>query len=129
MESGVGRVVLLLAGAGLLVAAVHQVHRGLGKGFMEHIECGAGWPSRRAVERAGTAGHVARGAVLALLGVFVVVAVWQHDPGEVRSLDDALRRLAAAPAGPLALLGVAAGLGCYGVYSVMAARCRRHTDG
>jgi hypothetical protein len=96
---------------------------------MERISCQGGWPSTQTVERAGLVGHLGRAAVLALLGAFVLVAVLQHDPEEVRSLDQALHALAGAPLGGVALAFVAVGLAAYGCYSLMAARCRRHEEG
>ena len=129
MESTGGRVVLGLVGIVLVGLAVDQARRGITRSFMDRISCRGGWPSSQSVERAGLVGHLARGAVLALLGVFVLIAVWQHDPEEVRSLDEALRSVAQAPAGAAALLLMALGLAAYGLYSIMAARCRRHAEG
>src|SRR5690606_27751468 len=129
MESTGGRWLLGAVGLVLLGLAVDQARRGVTRSFMDRISCGAGWPSTEAVERAGLVGHIGRGAVVALLGAFVLTAVWQHDPGEVRSLDEALRSVAETSAGTVVLLLVAVGLAAYGLYSMMAARCRRHAEG
>jgi hypothetical protein len=113
----------------LIGVAIDQVRRGVTHTFMKRISCTEGWPSESTIERVGTVGHLGRGVVVALLGLFVLVAVVQHDPDEVKGLDGALRSVADATAGSLVLGVVAAGLAAYGLYSIMAARCRRHSEG
>ena len=129
LSSTVGRVVLATVGIALLGIAIDQVRRGVTHTFMKRISCTGGWPSETTIERVGTAGHLGRGVVVALLGLFVLVAVVQHDPDEVKGLDGALRSVADATAGSLVLGVVAAGLAAYGLYSIIAARCRRHSEG
>jgi hypothetical protein len=129
LDSGLGQVLLATIGIVLLGVAVDQVRRGVQHTFMKKIRCPGGWPSEDVVEKAGTVGYVGRGIVVGLLGLFVVLAVVHHDPNEVRGLDGALRQVADATAGSLVLAVVALGLAAYGLYSILAARCRRHTEG
>jgi hypothetical protein len=129
LDSAVGQVLLTVVGIVLLGVAVDQVRRGVQHTFMKKIRCPGGWPNEDLVEKAGTVGYVGRGIVVALLGLFVVLAVVHHDPNEVQGLDGALRKVADATLGPLVLLAVAIGLAAYGLYSILAARCRRHSEG
>jgi hypothetical protein len=129
MSSTAGRVVLGVVGVVLLGIAVDQVRRGVSQTFMKRMECPSGFPSESVVKVTGTAGHIGRGIVVGLLGLFVVIAVLQHDPNEVRGLDEALRTVADATLGAVVLVVVALGLAAYGVYSFTAARCRRHSEG
>jgi hypothetical protein len=129
LSSTLGRVVLAVVGIALIAIAVDQVRRGATQTFMKRIDCPGGFPSDRVIGAAGTIGHIGRGVVAALLGLFVVIAVVQHDPNQVRGLDEALRTIADATLGSIVLMVVAFGLVSYGVYSLMAARCRRHSEG
>lgn len=127
LSSGPGTVLLLLIGLGFLAFTAWQVHKAVSRKFLEKLECPTGsWINRRRVERIGMTGLIARAAVAALIGVFIAIAVWQHDPSEVRGLDGALRSLIDAPAGPVVLGAAALGLAAYGLYSLVCARCRRH---
>jgi hypothetical protein len=74
--------------------------------------------------RIGVAGHLARGVVFTLIGVFVIRAAIQYDPSEAIGLDGALQKLAAADYGPYLLGLTAAGLIAYGVYCLVDARYR-----
>jgi hypothetical protein len=130
LSSTPGTVALLAVGLGFLVFAGWQVHKAVTRSFLEKLQCPSGsFLNHRSVEWIGVTGLVARGVVSALLGVFVVVSVWRHDPNEVRGLDGALRSVLTAPAGPPMLAVVAVGLAVYGAFSLVSARCRRHELG
>lgn len=77
---------------------------------------------RRAVDVLGVAGGLARGLVFAVAGGFVVLAAVRHDPDETKGLDESLRTLATAPAGPWLLAAVATGLALYGLFLFAPAR-------
>ena len=84
---------------------------------------------RRVVERLGIVGHVARGAVFALVGVFLMKAAVEYDPEEAEGLDGALARLVDQPYGEVLLGLAAAGLLAYAAYCVADARYHRFTAG
>jgi len=73
----------------------------------------------------GRFGLAARGVVFVLIGVFLVRAALQTNPGEARGLGGALATLAQQPFGPWLLGVVAFGLIAYGVYQLALARYRR----
>jgi hypothetical protein len=130
LSSTPGTVLLFLVGLGFLAFAGWQVKKAVSRSFLDKMDCpGGSFFNRRNVERVGVTGLLARGVVAALIGIFVVVSVWRHDPNEVRGLDGALRSVIGAPFGPPLLGLVALGLAAYGVFSLMCARCRQHELG
>jgi hypothetical protein len=110
----------------VIAVAVGLTVRGLRTDFKKHLDTGA--MSRRtfdAVHRLGQIGYIARGAVFALVGVLVIKAALDHQPGKAAGFDVALKSLAAAPFGKGLLFAAALGLVCFGAYCVAEARYRR----
>jgi len=70
-------------------------------------------------------GYLARGAVVALVGVLVVKAALEAEPDQASGLDVALKSLVQAPFGPALLVAAAVGLICFGAYSFAEVRYRR----
>lgn len=121
-----GRVAVVLAGLALVAIAGFLTWKGLRTTFEEELELHRLSPTgRRAVERLGQVGYVARGVVFAAVGLFVVAAAVTFDPAKARGLDLALTELAAQPYGKWLLLLVALGLLCFGAYSLVESRYRR----
>jgi hypothetical protein len=73
----------------------------------------------------GTAGHLARMVIFALIGYFLIKAAIDFDPDKAVSVDGALAALAKASYGPVLLGIVAAGMIAFAAYSVADARYRR----
>lgn len=73
----------------------------------------------------GRFGYGALGVVFAIIGIFLMVAAFQHNSAKAVGLDGALKDLAHQPFGPFLLAIVALGLIAYGVYSFVEARYRR----
>ncbi|MER8184934.1 DUF1206 domain-containing protein [Kitasatospora sp. NPDC094015] len=116
---GAGGLVLLGVGIGVAVRAVQRR-------FLRKLDTGAmGRRTRSAVTASGVSGNVARGAVFAGAGVFVLVAAVRFDPGQAKGMDDTLRSFAGSAAGPWLLVAVAVGLVLFGVFSFASARWRR----
>jgi hypothetical protein len=115
---GVGAIVVI-TGAGLLR-----------KAWTDHLDprldlsgfgrTSASWVS--ALYRLGTA---ARGAVLAVIGSFLVRAAVHHHPREAVSLRGALLAVKHQPYGDWLLVGVAIGFVSYGAYELLVAWRRR----
>ncbi len=117
----VGIVGLIIIGAG-----VDQARRAIKKSFLEHAKTGEmDEKTRKTYTKVGQAGYGARAVVFALIGYFVLRAAITFDPDKADSLDGALAKLANAPAGPVALGVVAAGLLAFGVYSALDTRYRK----
>ena len=120
-----GRWLVGLAGLAILGAGVWNVYRGVTKKFEEKWRTGKMSRSeRRWGARAGVAGHIARGVVFGLIGIFVTKAAVEYDPKEAIGLDGALQKLAEASYGPFLLGATAVGLLCYALFCVVDARYR-----
>ncbi len=121
-----GTWVVQAVGLGIVGAGLYIGWRGLSGKFrkrLKALEMGKaeqGW-----VRGIGTVGNVARMLVALVIGVFLIVAARQHDPGQAVGIDGALKRLADRSFGPVLLVLVAAGLAAYGLYSLAEARYRR----
>jgi hypothetical protein len=114
-----------LAGAVVIGVGLWNLYRGLSGKFEDKWRTGEmGATARTWGGRVGTVGHVARGVVFGLIGVFVIRAAVQYDPKEAIGLDGALQKLASAAYGPYLLGLTAAGLIAYGLYCLVDARYR-----
>ncbi|KDN80663.1 hypothetical protein KCH_75810 [Kitasatospora cheerisanensis KCTC 2395] len=121
-----GRYLVGAAGLALLGVGVGVAVRAVQRRFLRKLDTAAMRPPvRTAVTATGVAGNVARGAVFAGAGVFVVVAAARFDPGRAKGMDDTLRAFAASGPGPWLLVAVAAGLVLFGAFSLFSARWRR----
>ena len=63
--------------------------------------------------------------IVVLLGVFMLGAPLEHDPGEAAGFDALLKRLLDEPYGKVVVGLMALGLGAFGVYSVARAFVNR----
>jgi type IV secretory pathway VirB2 component (pilin) len=77
------------------------------------------------VEFLGVFGTIARGVVIGLVGVFLVVAAITADPKKARGIDGALKQLQQMTAGPFLLALVAIGLVAFGLFGFAEARWRK----
>lgn len=71
------------------------------------------------IERLGRFGTAARGLVFAIVGMFLVLAAYYHDPSQARGIDGVLASLLHQPFGPWLLGIVALGLIAFGIYSAI----------
>ncbi len=126
LEWPAGRWLVLAVAIGFLAAGLYNVYRGVVRKFRERLERGEMGPHvERWAVASGVAGHVARGVVFSLVGVFLAKAAIEYDPAEAIGIDGALLKLVEQPAGPLLLGAVAAGLVAYALYCLVEARYRR----
>jgi len=120
-----GQVIVALAGAVVVIAGLYVIYRAYKLKFLKHLRMGSASPrTRKVVTRLGQAGGIARGAVFATIGVFLVIAAKDANPRQAKGVDSALRALAHTPLGPWLLVVVAIGLMMFGVYSWCEARWR-----
>ncbi|WP_442816325.1 DUF1206 domain-containing protein [Streptomyces sp. NBC_01233] len=107
---------------GGIVIAVQAARRSFCKQLeMDRVPEGV----RKAVEFLGVCGGVARGALFAAAGAFLVYAAVRYDPSQAKGVDDTLRAFAQTPAGPWLLVLVSAGLVLFGLFSWALACWRR----
>jgi hypothetical protein len=118
---------LIVAAFGLVVLGVgaSNVYRGLLRKFEKKWRTGQMSELEQTWgERIAVVGHVARGIVFGLIGVFFGKAAVEYEPKEAIGLDGALQKAAAAPYGPWLLALTAIGLMAYAVYCFVDARYR-----
>lgn len=121
-----GGALVAAAGVAVIGAGLYQVWKGWKASFIEHLALSEMSARVRTwATRAGTFGYTARGVTLGLVGVFLVQAAREADPGRAGGLREALRTLLRQPQGPWLLGVVAFGLVAYGLYSLVEARYRR----
>src|SRR5258707_10616212 len=117
----IGAVGLIIVVIGLMLAG-----EGLRRTFMKYLRTSQMSPgTRRIVRRLGVIGTVARGVVVALVGLLVIDAAVSHAPAESGGIDTALRTLRDQPLGEVLLLLAALGLVIFGIYGLCEARWRR----
>lgn len=73
---------------------------------------------RKPIVVLGRVGYVTKGLALVVIGVLLVWAAWTHDPHKSAGLDQALYELVGGGLGKAAVLVVAVGLGCFGLFVV-----------
>ncbi|MFC8410367.1 DUF1206 domain-containing protein [Arthrobacter sp. NPDC057259] len=118
-----GVLLLIVIGAAIIGGGAYYVYRGVTRKFMEDLSV-PGNP-RTAVEWLGTIGYAAKGVVLGVVGILIIVAAATADPSKSSGLDGGLKTLGSQPFGVVLLAATAAGLVCYGVYSMARAKYGR----
>ena len=120
-----GRLAVGIVGVIIIGIGVYLAYQAYQAKFMQQMRMGtASSTTRHTVTRLGQIGGVARGAVFATVGIFLVVAAIEAKPGKAKGIDSALTALAKAPLGPWLLGLVAVGLVLFGIYSLCEARWR-----
>jgi hypothetical protein len=115
-----------IVGAILIGVGLYQCYRGIKKEFLKDSKTEEMSPTvRKWIEAIGTFGHLARGIVFGLIGVFLIKAAVDYSPDSAVGLDGALAKLAHASYGPFLLGVVAAGFIAFALYSLSDARYRR----
>ena len=80
---------------------------------------------RRVVKPLGPLGDLARGFLVALVGIYLMNAATVGDPAKAKSVDSALKSLAHSWYGPVLIGFVAVGLLLFSLYSFFDAKLRR----
>ena len=127
MEAPAGQLLVGAAGLGILGFGLYHLVKAFNRDYLERVDLsrmGRAIP-RKALEGLGLAGHVGRGLVFAIIGGFVVQAAVTHDPDKSRGIDGALRELTGGGPGRVLLTLTAIGVVCFGLWTLVEARCRR----
>ncbi len=114
MANPFGALLVGLVGAGIAAIGVYFIVKGAKRKFREDVAPPSRW--RRLVDILGTAGYIAKGVAVVIVGSLFVIAAVRHDPQEAGGLDGALQSLTTVPGGVIALIAIAVGLMLYGVY-------------
>lgn len=126
MSQPAGEWLVALVGCAFLGTAAVFVARAVQASFERYLRREAHTPLIRTICRFGM---LARAVVFAMIGAFLIIAAWQHDPSEAKGLGQSLRVLRDQPYGPVLLGVVGLGLAAYAFYSFVAARYRRIPTG
>lgn len=125
LEAPGGVALVVIAGLVVLGVAGTLYYQGISASFANHLMAHpAEGQVRRGAVLLGRIGYVALGIVFTIIGIFLIVAALQHNPGEAKGLAGALSTLAAQPFGQVLLGIVALGLLAYGIFSFAEARYR-----
>jgi hypothetical protein len=111
-----GRWLVGAVGLGFIAAGVGNFYSGITRKFEDCWRGGMGQSAKKWGLWIGTIGHIARGIVFGLIGLFITKAAIEYDPKDAIGLDGALQKLAAQTYGSWLLGLTAAGLIAYGVY-------------
>ncbi len=121
-----GTVLVAVTGAVIIGVGLAQGYKAVRREFLEDSKTGEMSPQvRKGFTTLGVVGYSARMVVFALIGYFLIRAALNYDPDKAVALDGALAHLGQAPYGPVLLGIVAAGLLCFGTYSIIDARFRK----
>ncbi|HVQ52356.1 MAG TPA: DUF1206 domain-containing protein [Mycobacterium sp.] len=118
MQSGWGKVILILVALGLIAVGGYHVYKGASKKFLKDLRVSGG----TAVTAIGVTGYAAKGVVLAGAGVLVIIATLQADPSKASGFDAAVKTLGHAPFGKVLLIAAALGIAAFGAYSFVRSR-------
>lgn len=121
-----GRLLVGLAGIGLVAIAAVLVHHGIRATFTEDLDLSRADPkARRTAIGLGRVGYPALGVAYAIIGLLIVSMAVTFNPNAEVGFDGALTTLAAQPFGTLLLVLISVGLACFGAYCLFDARYRR----
>lgn len=121
MESGFGKLVLVVVALIVIGVGAYHVYKGVSKNFLDDLE---GHQSGGVVGL-GIAGYAAKGIALVGAGILVVVAVLESDPAKATGIDGAVKTLGSQPYGQVLLILAGVGIALYGVYAFVLARRAR----
>ncbi len=121
-----GQAIVVIVGLIVLGIAIYLFAKAWSAKFQNRLALsGVAARLRNWAVNSGRLGYAALGVVFTIIGIFLIVAALQHNPGEAKGLDTALQELLRQPFGPVLLGIVAIGLFCYGIFSLVEARYRR----
>lgn len=122
MRMPFGTLLVLVAAGVMLVMAGASAWRGLTDRWRRDLEVdGQTGHIGRVVGVLARAGHLSRAVAFGVIGVLLVRAAVEHEPGSSGGLDQAIVRFRDDPAGPWLIVVVAVGLACYGGYHLVRA--------
>lgn len=117
-----GVALVVIVGAVAAGVGINQIVTGVKRKFRRDLRSGVSQP----VEMLGTAGYVAKGIALVIIGILFAWAALSYDPQKAGGLDAALSTIRSQPFGPVLLAAMAAGFACFGLFCFVWARNAKH---
>jgi hypothetical protein len=126
MQHTGGRLLVGVVGLVIVFYGVTMIVEGARKKFMRYLRTAQmSARTRRVVRFLGMTGGIARGVVVALVGLLVTDAAVTHKASESGGIDKALLTLRNQPFGEYLMLLTAVGLVVFGIYGLCEARWRK----
>ncbi len=122
MQQPFGPYLVAVAGLSVLAAGFAQIGKGLKQSYLKYFD--PQWKQRSFLNGMCIYGLCARGAILLIVGGFLIYAAVAVDPSQAGSTGEALSWVSQLPFGRLLYALVAFGLFAFGVYSLIEARFR-----
>ncbi|HEV2121457.1 MAG TPA: DUF1206 domain-containing protein, partial [Chloroflexota bacterium] len=123
LEAPLGAWMVMIAGVWMIGAGLGEAFKGLSTAFARDFDYRSIGPVERWWARwLGRIGLISRAVVFVMVGLFLVEAGFESNPGEARGIGGALEELITEPQGPMILSGIAIGLIIFGIFSALSAR-------
>jgi hypothetical protein len=126
VQSTAGRVLVGVVGLVVLGVGAYLVYKGATKKFLEDLQgTGGSREVSKAIRVLGTAGYVAKGVAVGVLGALLVFAAVRADATDATGLDGAFRTIGEQPFGQVLLVLMGLGIAAFGIYLFARARYQR----
>lgn len=123
MDLPAGQAIVFLVGLAIIGYGVTLLVKAWTEKFAKDLSAeGRSGDSGTAYVWIGKIGHAAKGVALSIVGGLFCYAAATHDAKKSGGLDQALREVLDQPFGPVLLLLVGVGIGCYGLFTFARAR-------
>jgi hypothetical protein len=123
MDLPLGQAIVFLVGLAIIGYGVALVVRACTHKLEEDLSAeGRSGDTGTAYVWLGRIGHVAKGIALGIVGGLFCYAAATHEAKKSGGLDEALREVLDQPFGPVLLVLVGLGIGCYGLFTFAQAR-------
>jgi MFS family permease len=123
MEWPAGQWIVAAVGVAVIIYGLNHVRKGFTEDYAKHLDAeGKSGNTGKAYLMFGKVGYIGKGIAIAIVGMLVLYGGLTHDPKKSGSLDQALHKLLTYPFGQIALVVVAAGIICYGLFCFARAR-------
>lgn len=109
-------------GLALIAMAGYYAYKGATRKFLADLSASGGTVFSPAIRISGTIGYVAKGLVLAALGLLFISSTIQQDPEEATGVDGALKAIREQSFGAPILTTIGVGLLAYALYLFFRAR-------
>ncbi|HET7430030.1 MAG TPA: DUF1206 domain-containing protein [Nocardioides sp.] len=123
MDQPFGRWLVGLVGLAIIGYGGYLAYRGWSEKFLKHLDPqGRSGDVGKAYKMFGKVGYIAKGIAIAVIGLLFVYAAVSHKAKKSGGLDQALHKVLEQPFGPVLLVAISLGIGCYGLFCFARAR-------
>ena len=122
LDAPLGQALVVIVGLAVLAVGVSEVVKGVQRKFREDLR-GSVSP---ATMKLGTAGYVAKGVALGIVGVLFGWAALSYDPDKAGGIDAALQTVRDQPFGSVLLTAMSIGIFAFGLFCFSWARNARY---